>query len=367
MKRVLYHYGSAHYDTGSPRALVSMIDLIDRSRYEPLFLGPDQGPLVDELRRRDVAVIPGRRAAPVSYHAPVASARLILKQIRLLKEQRIDLVHVNEFGWNQDLVIAGRLTGIPVVLHIHNADEIYWKNINWLVARRILMPSAAHEHAVRGFHRIRRKTRVLYNSVDLQRFRNGRSIRESLGLAQAAVVVLTVAQIRHGKGIDVVINVADATREAHPDAVFLIAGPDGVGEKEYADRMRRLVHEKKLEGRVRFLGSRDDIPDLLASSDVFLLPTRAEAFGIVVLEAMAAGVPVVASSVGGIPEIIHTPDVGSLVEDISPRAFASAVGALLHDADLRLRLGRAGRETAEKRFGAARLSALLNGLYDELS
>jgi glycosyltransferase involved in cell wall biosynthesis len=270
MKRVLYHYGSARYDTGSPRALGAMIDLLDRSRYEPLFLGPDRGPLADELRRREVGIIPGRRAAPASYRAPVTSARYILRQVRLLKEQRIDLVHVNEFGWNQDLVMAGRLVGIPVILHIHNAEDIYWKNLHWLAARRILMPSAAHEAAVRGFHRIRRKTRVLYNSVDLQRFRNGHSIRDALGLAQAAVVVLTVAQILHGKGIDVVIDVAEATRQDHPDAVFLIAGPDGGGEQEYAARMRRVVAEKKLEARVRFLGSRDDIPDLLASSD--LLP-----------------------------------------------------------------------------------------------
>jgi glycosyltransferase involved in cell wall biosynthesis len=366
MKRVLYHYGSAHYDTGSPRALVAMIDLLDRSRFEPLFLGPDQGTLADELRGRDVSIISGGRAAAVSYRAPVASVRLILKQIRLLKEQRIDLVHVNEFGWNQDLVMAGWLAGIPVILHIHNAEEIYWQNLHWLAATRVLMPSAAHEAALRGFHRIRRKTRVLYNSVDLQRFRNGCSIRDSLGLPQTVVVVLTVAQIRHGKGIDVVIDVADATREAHPDAVFLIAGPDGIDEKEYADTMRRIVGEKKLEKRVRFLGSRDDIPDLLASSDLFLLPTRAEAFGIVVLEAMAAGVPVVASSVGGIPEIIHSPDVGSLVEDVSLAEFANTVDVFLKDGSLRQRIGRRGMAAAEERFGIPGLSALLNGIYDEI-
>jgi glycosyltransferase involved in cell wall biosynthesis len=364
MKRVLYHYGSAHYDTGSPRALVSMIGLLDRSRWEPLFLGPDQGPLADELRRRNVTIISGQRAAPLSYRSPRATARSILKQIRLLKEHRIDLVHVNEFGWNQDLVIAGRLAAIPVILHIHNAEEICWKNLHWLAATCVLMPSAAHESAVRGFHRIARKTRVLHNSVDFQRIGHGRRIRDQLDLPETSVVVLTIAQVCYRKGIDVVIEVAERTRGVHPDTVFLIAGPDGVGEKEYAERMRQLVSQKGLEGRVRFLGSRDDIPDLLASSDLFLLPTRAEPFGIVVLEAMAAGVPVVASAVGGIPEIVHSPQVGSLVEEINPRAFAGAVGVFLENADLRLHVGRAGREAAEQRFGAARLSALLDDIYE---
>jgi glycosyltransferase involved in cell wall biosynthesis len=366
VKRVLYHYGSAHYDTGSPRALVAMIDLLDRSRYEPLFLGPDQGPLADELRRREVAIIPGRRAAAVSYRAPVASARYILKQVRLLREQRIDLVHVNEFGWNQDLVIAGRLAGIPVILHIHNAEQIYWQNLHWLAATRVLMPSAAHEGAVRGFHRIRRKTQVLHNSVDFRRFGRGRRIRHQLGLPETSVVVLTIGQVCHRKGIDVVIDVADCTREAHPDAVFIIAGPDAVGEKDYAEKMRRIVKEKKLEERLRFLGSRDDIPDLLASSDLFFLPTRAEPFGIVVLEAMAAGVPVVASAVGGIPEIISDPAVGIVVTEVSARGFAGPIATLLDDERLRRQLGARGLASVSDRFSPGRLAGVLHGVYDEL-
>jgi glycosyltransferase involved in cell wall biosynthesis len=366
MKRILYHYGSAHYDTGSPRSLTAMIDLLDRARYEPLFLGPGEGPLVDELRRRDVAIIPGERARAVSYRAPVASARLIRAQFHLLKDWRIDLVHVNEFGWNQDLVLAGWFSGIPVILHIHNAEEVHWTNLHWLASGRILIPSEAHKDMVGGFHRISSKTAVQYNPVDLEQFANGRPIREQLGVPTEALVVLTVAQIRHGKGIDIVIDVADRTRERYPDVIFLIAGPDALDEMHYAEQMRGRVRERGLTQRVRFLGSRSDIPDLLASSDLFFLPTRAESFGIVVLEAMGASVPVIASAVGGIPEIISNPGAGALVDEVSASAFAGPMRVLLGDEPLRRRIGRGGRDEAMARFGRSRSAAALNSIYDDL-
>src|ERR1019366_5845057 len=113
-----------------------------------------------------------------------------------------------------------------------------------------------------------------------------------------------VAQMVQQKGIDILIETASILLRERSDLVFLVAGRTVPSEEEFGRRMRSAAEEPDLRGRIRFLGSRSDIPDFLASLDLFLLPTRAEAFGIAVIEAMAAGLPVIARKAGGIPEIL---------------------------------------------------------------
>ena len=125
------------------------------------------------------------------------------------------------------------------------------------------------------------------------------------------MVIATVAQICERKGIDTVLEAARLLLMRHENLRFALAGPDGPGESAFAAEMRRQAAEDPaLRGRVHFLGSRQDIPELLASADLFFLPTRHEPFGIVVVEAMAAGLPAVVSRLGGIPEIVVSPEIG---------------------------------------------------------
>ena len=142
-------------------------------------------------------------------------------------------------------------------------------------------------------------------------------------------MVGTVAQIVHRKGIDILLETARALLQERKDLVFVIAGPRMESEEEFGRRMLAVAQDPAFGGRVRFLGSRNDIPDVMASLDLFVLPTRAEPLGIVVLEAMAAGLPVIASKVGGIPEMLNSPEVGTLVDPLTPEAFASAVREIL--------------------------------------
>ena len=117
--RVLYHYHSQQFDTGSPRVLATLIDSLDRRVYEPLFLANGDGPLIGELRRRNVAIVE-QPTTVITYRHPIASLRALAAKRRLLRALKIDLVHVNDFGWNLDVVLAAALIGIPVVLHVHN-------------------------------------------------------------------------------------------------------------------------------------------------------------------------------------------------------------------------------------------------------
>ena len=117
--------------------------------------------------------------------------------------------------------------------------------------------------------------------------------------------------------------------------------------------MRAAAEEPGLRGRFRFLGSRSDIPDFLASLDLFLLPTRADPFPVAVIEAMAAGLPIVASKVGGIPEMLSSPEIGRLVDPLAPESFAAAVREILALPDRGKSMGAQARLSLTGRFDMA--------------
>src|SRR2546422_725355 len=143
--RVLYHYSTPQFNTGSPKALVGLIDALDRSCIEPLFLASSDGPLVDALAERGVGIVRGP-VASVSYRRPLVALRQIGRQASLLRSHRVDVVHVNELGWNTDLVLGAWTRGIPVILHMQNSEPIEVRNLNRVAARKILLVSRSEEH-----------------------------------------------------------------------------------------------------------------------------------------------------------------------------------------------------------------------------
>ena len=180
--RVLYYYSSLHFTSGSPKVLVAMIDALDRTGIEPLFWARGEGPLVGELERRGVEVLRGP-AGPLARRHPVASLGRIRAKVHALRRARVQLLHVNEYSWNLDLVSAAALARIPVLLHVHNPVEIERWNLDRMIAARVVFVSETHLRGTTNLHRIRRKARVLHNPLDVSRYAGGRDIRASLGLA----------------------------------------------------------------------------------------------------------------------------------------------------------------------------------------
>jgi len=360
--RILYSYGWSHMDTGSPRALVSVVESLQASRFDPVFLAGQEGPLVSLLRDRGAEIARGA-AASVTFRRPWSALAAVRRQLLRLKSLRIDLLHLNEAGWNFDLVIAAALRRIPVVLHIHNPVSIERRNVDWLLADRVVFVSQAQLASTKRLNIIERKSSVIYNAIDLGRFARGASLRGALGLARDDFVVCIVSQISRRKGIDVLLDAAASLIPRHANLVFLIVGPPARDEEVFADEMRARAAERRFGGKVRFLGPRSDIPDVLASCDLFCHPARAEPLGMAVIEAMAAGLPVAASRVGGIPEIIHSPSVGSLVEPITGESFANAIEQIMARPDRGRAMGRAGSASLNGRFDPATMGAQWRDLY----
>ena len=205
------------------------------------------------------------------------------------------------------------------------------------------------------------KIRVLHNAVDVDRFATARRDREHLfpGTSTASKLIAVVANMYSPvKGHTCLISAASSVCRDFPEAIFVL-----IGDGKERPSLEEQVRQAGLEKNVLFLGSRRDVPELLACCDLFVLPSEAEALPNALLEAMAAGLPVVGTSVGGIPEIITNGMNGVLVPAKNPHALAVAILGILQNPQFAKELSQAAQETARTQFGFDRLLAELEQLY----
>lgn len=206
---------------------------------------------------------------------------------------------------------------------------------------------------------------TIHNGIDVERFRPRPGVRAAarseLGIPPNAPLAITVAVLRPPKGIDDMLAAMPAAFDRLPDLHYLV-----VGEGSARYDLERLVSEHGLDDRVIFAGNRSDVPRMLAAADIFVLPTHTEALPTAVAEAMAAGLPVVATRVGGIPEMVDS-DTGILVEPGDRDGLAVAVCDILADADMGRSLGERGAQRAEQRFDIRRQTIRLVNEYRGLA
>jgi glycosyltransferase involved in cell wall biosynthesis len=204
-----------------------------------------------------------------------------------------------------------------------------------------------------------RTVEVIRNGVDVRRF--GREpdpeVRAELAGGSRELLVLTTARLDPQKGVDILLRAARDVEGAR----FVVAG-----EGEERDRLEREAAALGLGERVRFLGRREDVPALLAAADAFVLPSRFEGTPLALIEAMAAGKPIVASAIPGTDELVTDGETGLLVPPDDAGALAAALRRVVSDAGLRARLAAAARFRAETDFSAVRTTRRVTGVYDTL-
>lgn len=277
-----------------------------------------------------------------------------------VRRLRPDLVHANTTR-------AGIVTGFatarrrpPVVVHVRDClpDTPVTELSRRLVLRTADLVLANSRHTARRFAAGRAAPiRVVHSPVDAEAFdprRIGRAqARDELGIKEAEITVGVVGQLTPLKGQDVAIEAVAALRERWPRLRLMLVGePKFVGpgtrfdNVAYVERLHRLVREHGLERVVRFAGDRRDVPTVMRALDLLLVPSWEEAFGLVVVEAMSMGAPVVATAAGGPAEVIGDGANGRLVPPCRVDLWSSAIEELLSDRDLRARFSREGRRTA---------------------
>ncbi|MBD3368055.1 MAG: glycosyltransferase [Candidatus Eisenbacteria bacterium] len=238
------------------------------------------------------------------------------------------------------------------------------RRTNRMVDRIIVVSEDSRRRYLRSYRPPADKVVAIHNGIDLTRFQKvgpRDEVRAELGLDASDLAATVVGRLTPGKGHDTLLDAAPAVLEAVPSLRLLLVG-NGPLEEETRARADALG----LGERVLFTGFRDDVPDLLAASDLFVLPSHGESFPLTVLEAMAAGLPVIASDVGGICEAVDHGRSGLLVPAAEPEALADALRRLGGDAGLRREMGERGRVRVERDFDERRSIEAVRSLYEDL-
>ena len=216
---------------------------------------------------------------------------------------------------------------------------------------------------------------VIRNGIDLSSYQQNRpaeDVRRELGIPDAAPIAVLIARLNPSKGIDDFIRAAALVAPRHPDARFLVVGADlrnrdgvSVEDTTYRDSLQQLAGSLGVGKQVIFTGHRTDTPDLLAAAAISVLPSHSEGLSNTLLESMAAGVPMVATDVGGNPELVQEGINGRLVPVKSPERLAEAMADLLANRSERETLGARARTMAWQDYSMAGMVARTERLYRE--
>jgi glycosyltransferase involved in cell wall biosynthesis len=295
---------------------------------------------------------------PIAGFARRATWRQVRRYSHWCRERAIQIVLTSDFYTNIFGLTGAALAGVPVriggrreINTDKTAAKLLLQRAAYGTAHRVVANSRAAADRLQREGVPRSRLAVVPNGIDAGDFASHRAPRP---LRRA----LTVANLRVEKGHDVLIDAIAMHGRGLADIEFQL-----VGDGPCREGLERRVRDHGISHRVRFLGERHDIPQLLADADLFILPSRTEAFPNSVMEAMAAGLPVVASGVGGVLELVEHGRSGVLVPPDEPRALADAIAALASDPRRAHALGCAARETVQTRYSTGNMVAAFSDLF----
>jgi len=319
------------------------------------------GELLQELKKEGVPVIELGLRSKIDF-------RVVLGLRKLWGETRPDLVHTHLFHAG----IMGRLVahwmGIrPVIVHQHGAEQARTNLRTWtdrfttgsvtcyVVTCQAVADILAFRERIEAS-----RIKIIYNGLEIQNV-SELNLPTDWPVSSAIPVIGCVGRLSLEKGQDILIQAMGKLNENGIQAHLVL-----LGEGQARTTLENQVNELNLSGQVHLLGARRDIPAWLSHFQIFTLPSRWEGISMALLEAMAAGVPVIATHVGGTPEVIRDHESGILVPPGEPAALAEALQHLLTDADLRHRLSEGARQRVREYFSIDRTVLQIDQLYKGL-
>lgn len=343
------------------------------------------------LFRRDVGVEDLFRAQGADLHY-IEGSRLLVDRLanlrRLITQKRPTIVHTSIFeadilgrlgaAGTDSFVLTSLVNTSYDPIRLHDAQVRRYRltaarAVDGWTARHLTHHFHALSHAVKAANVAALgleadKVSVIPRGRDPARLGSNSPSRRSrvrsrIGLPQQAEVILNVARQEYQKGQEYLLDAMAGLVRERPNAVLLIAGREGAATPRLQSRLADL----QLNGRARFLGHRNDVPDLLAASDIFAFPSLYEGQGGALIEAMAMSVPVVASDIPAVREVVDPGETGLLVARGDAGQLRAAIGQLLDDHDYRMRLGDRGRALFMRRYTLATSADCMATLYHQIA
>jgi glycosyltransferase involved in cell wall biosynthesis len=356
---------------GGERVAAALATLLDPARFRRTLCvtrQPDNAStegFIAELRRLEAA---GVRVIFLGRSGRL-DVRSLWRLARVLRTSGAHIVHAHKFGSNVWAAVLGRLVGVPVVI----AHEHTW-SFERQLARRLIdrfvvaglsdaviaVSEADRRRMISVVRMPRERVTVIPNGIPEPHPRHAALVRSNLGIADEAPLLVQTAVLRPQKAIGTMLEAMAILREREPAARLVILGP---GDPR---ALQSRAAELGVLDVVSFIGQRDDVADILAAADTGVLSSDFEGMPLAILEYMAAGLPVVSTDVGGVPEVVREGETGLLVPRGDSRALAERIGRLITDPELARRMGENGRRLQQERFSAAAMVRETAALYDRL-
>jgi glycosyltransferase involved in cell wall biosynthesis len=326
------------------------------------------GPLREKLESRDIRVISlpslGRDISILN------DLRGFIALVKILRHERPDIFHVNSSKMGAFGSFAGRLMGVPkIVFTAHSfafnenrpgLHKTLLKIIYWMIvamSHETICVSEAVEDTLATWPFIKGKLALIHNGIMPFELLPREEARKKLGIKEETYVVGTIAELHRVKGLDILLTAwADFSKNRNVTLVIIGDGDEG-------ENLNVLAKRLGISDSVYFAGFVDNARKFLQAFDVFVLASRSEGFPYAILEAGSASLPVVATAVGGIPEIILEDETGMLIQPEFPEELRHVLDGLRRDSDLRKRLGEALHTFVDKEFNMHTMFDKTFGLY----
>ncbi|MDD4955181.1 MAG: glycosyltransferase family 4 protein [Candidatus Omnitrophica bacterium] len=369
MYKILYVNGSCNIG-GAEVSLLNLVKRLDKN-YLSIVALPCEGELSDRLKKSEIAVkiislgeFSKKRAFPFLFST--------LKLADFIKKERINLIHANSIYISEQSYFAARLAKVPCICHVRDLIPVLgagklrlsaFKNAKKLVA----ISEAVKKDLVEKLHIPDDKIVRIYNGVDTEEFSpdtGGMELRSEFNLGQEKLIGM-IGRFSPEKGQEIFIRTAAEILKNYSDVKFIIAGDAKLGSEKFKAEIIELAARLGINTKVIFAGFRNDLPKVLAALDLLVVPSFAEPFGRVIIEAMAMEKPVIAFNSGAAKEII-TGECGELVELNSTQQLKNSVIRILQNKELASNMGRKGRAIVLDRFSIGRHVKEIEGLYKEI-
>ncbi len=351
---------------GMEMHVASLSELLQGDGQQVMAIADPDSRLFARLKQLSVPLLP-------IFEGGYIRPRAIRRAHRWLEQVSPDVVHVHfarDLWW---LVPAmQRLPRVPLILTKHigtqkSKSDTLHRHLYERVQTIIAISNVIRQNIIATHPVAPEKVVTLHHGVNLERFalRDERAyrVRKMLGLSADHVVIGIVGRLQRAKGYMEFLHMAAQLKPRYPHCRFLLVGEASRGEEAEAREILNAIPRLGLQDRVFWLGFREDVPDILAAMDIFVFPSHAEAFGLVLIEAMAVGLPVVSSRCDGVLDVVVDRETGFLVPPKNVEQLVQAVTRLIEDRGLRERMGLAGRRRVEMHFDQKKMLQRLKEIY----
>ena len=360
---------------GGEGSLLNHLEHLDKKNY-PILLCPRQGMLTDNLSESGFKtfIVPWKQGKKLSGFVTLPFSSLLVF-VRFLKAKNIHIINANTFNAAVAISLASKLCRIPLVWTCHGwwpYGKMSGTFVNVLIDKVIAVSGFVKDKLLQEGYVKPSKIIQVPLGIDLSKYSNvksGEAVKREFRLTKNIPLVGMIGRFQKIKGHHIFVKMAAEIIKTHPNVHFMIVGSEVFGnasESDYGREIHDLIKKNGLDEKIILAGFRQDIPQILKALDVLVVPSEIETFGMVVLEAMAVGVPVVSCAKGGPSEIIKNGENGFSIDEQDPAKLSEKVKYLIDNPDIKKEIGSAGKRTVERNYRIENQVAKTEAIYKKL-